>query len=85
MPKQQGTERNLGHFRLSEQHADDCLRLSGYDFLLAFCSDLRSAWNRCRCQQNSNSQEQEKERLGVFIETLSIRDAAIILYGKVGV
>ena len=34
-------KRDFGHFRLLEQHADGCVRLAIYNFLLVFYSNLR--------------------------------------------
>ena len=31
----------------SEQHAESCIWLTKYDFLLVFYSDIRSKWNHC--------------------------------------
>ena len=37
----------LGTSRLLEEHADGTNQLTGYDFLLVFCSHLRSRRNHC--------------------------------------
>ena len=47
-------EHHFGHFRTSEQHADGTKRLALYDFLLVFCGDLRSSWNRSVVSRQSH-------------------------------
>jgi len=41
MRKSVGAESDFTHVRLSEQHADSCVRLASYNFLLVFYNDLR--------------------------------------------
>jgi len=41
-------QHDFGRFRSSEQHADRCVWLARYDFLLVFCRNLRSRKNRFR-------------------------------------
>ena len=47
-------KRDFGHFWSSRQHADGCVLLARYDFLLVFQSDVRSSWNRCRVYESPN-------------------------------
>jgi len=53
----------------SGQHDNDSIRLASYDFLLAFCSDLRYRWKRCqvisRWSQQNHNLHPEQERLEV--------------------
>ena len=45
-----------GHFRLSEQHANGTYRLTRYDFLLVFYSNLLSRWNCSRVKSRRSQQ-----------------------------
>jgi len=57
------------HFWSSEQHSGTN-QLTGYDFLLVYCSDLRSSWNHCsvisrqssddNCQQQAEAEQHHK-------------------------
>ena len=47
MAKSVSDQGDRGHFQALELHANGTKRLTNYDFLLVFHSDLRSRWNQC--------------------------------------
>jgi len=48
VPQSVGAKDDFERFQSSEQHADGCVLLARYDFLLVFYSDLGSMLIRCQ-------------------------------------
>jgi len=58
----------------SQQHADGCVRLARYGFLLVF---YRKSAEPCNLQEEKKEEEEEEKNvLGVYIAALATRDAA---------